>query len=85
MIDKIGVIGAGADGQRHRPCLRARRLDVTLIDVSRGPARQGDGDHPHNMDRQVKRSLITAADEKAALGRITTGTQDRRRSATATS
>ncbi len=27
----------------------------------------------YNMDRQVKRNLITAADEKAALGRIKTG------------
>ena len=34
MIHKIGVIGAGADGQRHRPCLRAGRLDVQLIDVN---------------------------------------------------
>ena len=73
MIDKVGVIGAGAMGNGIAHVCALAKLDVTLIDVSETQLAKAMDTIRYNMDRQVKRNLITSADEKAALGRIKTG------------
>jgi len=73
MIDKIGVIGAGAMGNGIAHVCALAKLDVTLIDVNEDQLKKAMETIRFNMERQVKRNLISAADEKAALGRIKTG------------
>ena len=73
MIDKIGVIGAGAMGNGIAHVCALAKLDVKLIDVNEDQLKKAMETIRFNMERQVKRNLITAADEKAALGRIQTG------------
>ncbi|MBA4097237.1 MAG: 3-hydroxybutyryl-CoA dehydrogenase [Rhodospirillum sp.] len=73
MIDKIGVIGAGAMGNGIAHVCALAKLDVKLVDVSEDQLKKAMDTIRFNMERQVKRNLITAADEKAALGRISTG------------
>jgi len=73
MIDKIGVIGAGAMGNGIAHVCALAKLDVTLIDVSEAQLNKAMDTIRFNMERQVKRNLITSAEEKAALGRIRTG------------
>ena len=73
MIDKVGVIGAGAMGNGIAHVCALAKLDVTLIDVSEDQLKKAMDTIRFNMERQVKRNLISAADEKAALGRIHIG------------
>jgi len=73
MIDKVGVIGAGAMGNGIAHVCALAKLDVTLIDVNEDQLKKAMDTIRFNMERQVKRNLISAADEKAALGRIHTG------------
>ncbi|HEY3148064.1 MAG TPA: 3-hydroxybutyryl-CoA dehydrogenase [Dongiaceae bacterium] len=73
MIDKIGVIGAGAMGNGIAHVCALAKLDVKLIDVSEDQLKKAMETIRFNMERQVKRNLITSADEKAALARIQTG------------
>src|SRR5688500_3925299 len=73
MIDKVGVIGAGAMGNGIAHVCALAKLDVQLVDVNADQLTKAMETIRFNMERQVKRNLITAADEKAALGRIKTG------------
>jgi len=73
MIDKIGVIGAGAMGNGIAHVCALAKLDVKLVDINPDQLKKALDTIRFNMDRQVKRNLITSADEKAALGRIQTG------------
>ena len=73
MIDKVGVIGAGAMGNGIAHVCALAKLDVKLIDVSEAQLAKAMDTIRFNMERQVKRNLITSADEKAALARIQTG------------
>ncbi len=73
MVDKVGVIGAGAMGNGIAHVCALAKLDVKLIDVSQAQLDKAMETIRFNMERQVKRNLITSADEKAALGRIQTG------------
>jgi len=75
MIDKVGVIGAGAMGNGIAHVCALAKLDVQLIDVNEDQLKKAMETIRRNMERQVKRNLITADDEKAALGRIKTGTK----------
>jgi 3-hydroxybutyryl-CoA dehydrogenase len=73
MIDKVGIIGAGAMGNGIAHVCALAKLDVKLIDVSEDQLKKAVETIRFNMERQVKRNLITADDEKAALARIKTG------------
>src|SRR5690348_6130207 len=73
MIDKVGVIGAGAMGNGIAHVCALAKLDVKLIDINEAQLKKALDTIRFNMERQVKRNLITAADEKAALARISTG------------
>ena len=72
-IDSVGIIGAGQMGSGIAHVAALAGLRVVLVDVrpeALGQALAGIG---RNMDRQVQKGTVTAADKDAALGRIVTG------------
>jgi 3-hydroxybutyryl-CoA dehydrogenase len=73
MIKTIGVIGAGQMGNGIAHVCAASGFDVKLVDVSQEQLDKALSTMGRNMDRQVKRSLMSEADKQAALGRIETG------------
>ena len=54
MIDKVGVIGAGAMGNGIAHVCALAKLDVTLIDVSETQLAKAMDTIRYNMDRQVE-------------------------------
>jgi 3-hydroxybutyryl-CoA dehydrogenase len=72
MTDKIAVLGAGQMGNGIAHVFAQSGFDVTMIDVS-GPAlERGKGTIASNLDRQIKKGSLQAADKDAILGRIAT-------------
>ena len=72
-IDSVAIIGAGQMGSGIAHVAALAGLRVVLVDVrpeALGQALAGIG---RNMDRQVQKGTVTAADKDAALGRIVTG------------
>jgi 3-hydroxybutyryl-CoA dehydrogenase len=70
MIEKVGVIGAGAMGNGIAHVCALAHMDVTLVDINENQLAKALDTIHHNMDRQIKRQLITDADRDAALARI---------------
>ena len=70
MIEKVGVIGAGAMGNGIAHVCALAHMDVTLVDINEAQLDKALDTIHHNMDRQIKRQLITDADRDAALKRI---------------
>jgi 3-hydroxybutyryl-CoA dehydrogenase len=70
MIEKVGVIGAGAMGNGIAHVCALAHMDVTLVDINENQLSKALDTIHHNMDRQIKRQLITDADRDAALARI---------------
>jgi 3-hydroxybutyryl-CoA dehydrogenase len=73
-IQKIGVIGAGQMGNGIAHVAALAGYDVKLADVTEDQLKRGLESISQNMERQIRRQLITEADRAAALGRIKTGT-----------
>ncbi len=71
-IKRIGVVGAGAMGNGIAHVCALAGFATRLSDVSQERLDKAMTDIDHNMDRQVARGAITAADKKAALGRLST-------------
>jgi len=72
-IKSIGVIGAGQMGSGIAHVCALAGYDVKLSDVSADAAAKAIATISGNMDRQVNRGKITAADKKAAMARISSG------------
>jgi len=72
-IKTIGVIGAGqmGNGIAHVGAIAGR--DVRLLDIDREQLDKAMAVIEKNMERQVRREVITADDKAAALARIKTG------------
>ena len=73
-IAKVGVIGAGLMGNGIAHVAALAGLPVVLMDVQQAALDKALATMSGNMDRQVKKAIITAEDKAAALGRITTAT-----------
>ena len=73
MIKTIGVIGAGQMGNGIAHVSALAGYDVKLLDVSQERIDKAMEIMGRNLDRQIRRKLITAADKAAALARIETG------------
>ncbi len=70
MIQKIGVIGAGQMGNGIAHVCALAGYEVVLQDVNREQIDKALQTISHNMDRQIGRHAIEAAQKAAALGRI---------------
>ncbi len=70
-IQRIGVIGAGTMGNGIAHVFARSGYDVVLCDVEQRFLDRGLDTIGKNLDREVAKSKITAADKAAALGRIT--------------
>jgi 3-hydroxybutyryl-CoA dehydrogenase len=72
MAERVAVIGAGQMGNGIAHIFAQSGFDVTMIDVS-GPAlERGKSTIASNLDRQIKKGSLQAADKDAILGRIAT-------------
>ncbi|HTT18119.1 MAG TPA: 3-hydroxybutyryl-CoA dehydrogenase [Candidatus Sulfotelmatobacter sp.] len=69
-IQKVGVVGAGTMGNGIAHVFARAGFDVVLCDVEKSFLERALGTIAKNLDREVARSKITAADRDAALGRI---------------
>jgi 3-hydroxybutyryl-CoA dehydrogenase len=70
----VSVIGAGTMGNGIAHVFAQHGHAVTLLDLDRGRLDAALGTIGKNLDRQVKKELLTEAEKDATLGRITTGT-----------
>jgi 3-hydroxybutyryl-CoA dehydrogenase len=75
-IEKLGVIGAGLMGNGIAHAAAQSGLSVVLMDVSRSALDKAMATMSANMDRQVKKGVLSAEDKAAALARITTVTSN---------
>jgi 3-hydroxybutyryl-CoA dehydrogenase len=73
-IDRVGVIGAGQMGNGIAHVCALAGLPVTLLDVKQEALDKAIAVMARNMDRQVAKQTITAADKEAALARISPST-----------
>ncbi|MBR0662489.1 3-hydroxybutyryl-CoA dehydrogenase [Neoroseomonas oryzicola] len=73
-IAKVGVIGAGLMGNGIAHVSALAGLPVVLMDVQQAALDKAMATMSGNMDRQVKKAIITAEDKAAALARIATTT-----------
>lgn len=73
-ISTLAVVGAGTMGQgiAHAAALYGRT--VRLVDVSEAVLQRALQTIAHNLERQVRKERITAAQKEEALGRITPAT-----------
>jgi 3-hydroxybutyryl-CoA dehydrogenase len=73
-ITNIAVIGAGTMGNGIAHVFAQNGFNVTLIDVDETRIEIGVGTIAKNLDRQVKKEAITAADRDATLAKISRST-----------
>jgi len=73
MIDtyqKVAVIGAGTMGNGIAHVFAQQGYDVQLVDISQSSLDRGMATIAKNLDRQIKKELISEADKSATLARI---------------
>jgi 3-hydroxybutyryl-CoA dehydrogenase len=73
-IQKLAVIGAGTMGNGIAQVCALAGIDVTLIDISDEALAKGLSALTANLDRQLRKETITAADMQGALNRISLST-----------
>jgi 3-hydroxybutyryl-CoA dehydrogenase len=73
-IERIAVIGAGTLGNGIAHVCAQNGKRVRLVDVSADVLEGAVGTIAKNLDRQVRKELLTEADREATLGRIETET-----------
>ncbi len=73
-MEKIAVIGAGTMGNGIAHVFAQSGFDVNLIDVSETALEKALGTIGKNLDRQIKKELITEDEKTATLNRINTHT-----------
>lgn len=74
MAERVAVIGAGQMGNGIAHVFAQSGFDVTMIDVSADALERGKGTIAGNLDRQIKKGSLQAADKDAIMGRVTTST-----------
>lgn len=70
MTDRIAVLGAGQMGNGIAHVFAQAGYPVAMIDVSRAALARGRETIARNLDRQVKKGALQAADKDAILGRV---------------
>jgi 3-hydroxybutyryl-CoA dehydrogenase len=72
MAERVAVIGAGQMGNGIAHVFAQNGFDVTMIDVSADALKRGKDTIAGNLDRQIKKGTLQAADKDAILGRVGT-------------
>jgi 3-hydroxybutyryl-CoA dehydrogenase len=72
MAERVAVIGAGQMGNGIAHVFAQNGFDVTMIDVSADALSRGTGTIASNLDRQIKKGALQAADKDAILARVKT-------------
>jgi 3-hydroxybutyryl-CoA dehydrogenase len=73
-INNVLVIGAGTMGNGIAHVFAQSGFTVTLVDIDEGRVNAGISMITGNLDRQLKKETITAADKEATLSRISGST-----------
>ena len=73
-IQKVAVIGAGTMGNGIAQVCALAAIDVTLIDISDEALAKGLSALTANLERQLRKETITAAQMQGALNRISLST-----------
>ena len=73
-MKSVAVVGAGQMGNGIAHVFAANGYDVTMIDVSAEALERGKNTIGQNLDRQVKKGMLSAEHAHAALSRISTAT-----------
>jgi 3-hydroxybutyryl-CoA dehydrogenase len=73
-INKLGIIGAGQMGNGIAHVAAQSGIEVVMLDVAEAALAKAIATIAKNMDRQVQKGTLAAADKDAALGRIATTT-----------
>ncbi|MEC3879783.1 3-hydroxybutyryl-CoA dehydrogenase [Parapedobacter sp. 10938] len=73
-MQRISVIGSGTMGNGIAHTFAQYGFEVALVDIHPGALAQALTTMANNLDRQIKKEMITAADKEGILGRITTYT-----------
>ncbi len=71
-IKSVGIVGAGQMGNGIAHVFALAGFDVLMTDISQDALDKGIALIGRNIERQVTRGKVTAADKAAALARITT-------------
>jgi len=71
MTDRIAVLGAGQMGNGIAHVFAQAGYPVAMIDISKAALAKGRATIGKNLDRQIKKGALQAADKDAILGRIT--------------
>jgi 3-hydroxybutyryl-CoA dehydrogenase len=72
MAERVAVIGAGQMGNGIAHVFAQNGFDVTMIDVSAAALERGHATIAGNLDRQIKKGTLQAAEKETILGRIAT-------------
>ena len=72
MAERIAVVGAGQMGNGIAHVFAQSGYDVAMIDVAEAALEKGKATIASNLDRQIKKGTLQAADKDAIMGRITT-------------
>lgn len=72
MAERVAVIGAGQMGNGIAHVFAVSGFDVTMIDVSADALKRGKDTIAGNLDRQIKKGTLQAADKETILGRVNT-------------
>ncbi|MEX0692477.1 MAG: 3-hydroxybutyryl-CoA dehydrogenase [Gemmatimonadales bacterium] len=70
MTERMAVVGAGTMGNGIAHVFAQAGWDVALLDVDRARLDQAVATITKNLERQVKKGTLAAADQAATLGRI---------------
>jgi 3-hydroxybutyryl-CoA dehydrogenase len=70
MAERVAVIGAGQMGNGIAHVFAQSGFPVTMIDVTDDALKRGRDTIASNLDRQIKKGTLAAADKDAILGRI---------------
>jgi 3-hydroxybutyryl-CoA dehydrogenase len=74
MAERIAVLGAGQMGNGIAHVFAQSGYDVTMIDISGDALEKGKATIAGNLDRQIKKGTLQAADKDAILNRVKTAT-----------
>ena len=72
MAERVAVIGAGQMGNGIAHVFAQNGFDVAMIDVSADALERGKATIASNLDRQIKKGTLQAADKDAILARVAT-------------